>query len=90
MLSYGPCTRARFSLFIQQAQRVVGLACISCRRPRLSPKSDTDLAPWIPTRQRSAVRDHDFAEMAAALEMAVHCLGLGKGECAVDHGAQAV
>jgi hypothetical protein len=40
--------------------------------------------------QRSGVRDHDFAEMAAALEMAVGCLGLGEREYAVDHGAQAV
>ena len=36
------------------------------------------------------MRDHDFAEMAAALEMEVGCLGLSKGECPVDHGAQAV
>ena len=36
------------------------------------------------------MRDHDFAEMAAALKMAVGRLGLGKGECPVDHGAQAV
>jgi hypothetical protein len=38
--------------FIQQAQRVVGLSCISrCisrRQPRLLPRSDTDLARWIP------------------------------------------
>src|SRR6516162_1654276 len=34
----------------------------------------------IPSRERSAVHDHDFAEMAAALEMAVGCLGLGKAE----------
>jgi hypothetical protein len=34
------------------------------------------------------VRDHDFAEMAAALERAVGCFGVGKGECPVDHGAQ--
>jgi hypothetical protein len=59
-----------FGRFIQQAQRVVGLACISCRQPRLSLKSDTDLARWIPTRQRSTVLDHDLPEMAAALEMA--------------------
>jgi hypothetical protein len=34
--------------FFQQAQRVAGLACINCRQPRLSPKSDTDLARSIP------------------------------------------
>jgi hypothetical protein len=28
--------------------------------------------------------------MPTALEMAVGCLGLGKGECAVDYGTQAV
>jgi hypothetical protein len=36
------------------------------------------------------VRDHDLAEMAAPLEMAVGCLGLGKRERPIDHGAQAV
>jgi hypothetical protein len=44
----------------------------------------------IPTRQRSAVRDHDFAEIATALEMAVGCLGLGERECPIYHGAQPV
>ena len=41
-------------------------------------------------RISSAVRDHDLAEMAAPLEMAVGCLGLGKRERPIDHGAQAV
>jgi hypothetical protein len=44
----------------------------------------------IPTRQRSAMRDRDFAEMATAFEMAVGRLGLGERECPVDHRAQAV
>jgi len=34
---------------------------------------------------RLAVRDHDFAEMTAALEMAVGFLSLGEWECPVDH-----
>ena len=36
------------------------------------------------------MRDHDFAEMAATLEMAVGCLSLGEGKRPVDHRAQAV
>jgi hypothetical protein len=39
---------------------------------------------------RSSVCDHDLAEMAAAFEMAVGCVGLGERECPVDHRAQAV
>ena len=37
---------------------------------------------------RSSVCDHNLAEMAAAVEMAVGCVGLG--ERPVDHRAQAV
>src|SRR3984893_17695255 len=40
--------------------------------------------------RRSAVRDHDLPQMPAALEMAVGFLGLGEGECPIDHGAQAM
>jgi hypothetical protein len=36
------------------------------------------------------VRNHDFPEMTAALEMSVCRLGLGERECPVDHWAQAV
>src|ERR1700730_14668450 len=39
---------------------------------------------------RLAVSDHDLSEMTAALEMPVGRLGLGKGECPVDHGTQAM
>jgi hypothetical protein len=37
--------------------------------------------------QTSDVRDHDLPEMPPALEMAVGRLGLGKGECPIDHRA---
>ena len=40
--------------------------------------------------RRLAVCDHDLSEVTAALEMPIGRLGLGKGECPVDHGAQAV
>src|SRR5271167_4265803 len=39
---------------------------------------------------RSAVCDHDLAEMTAALEMTVGCLRLGERERPVDHGPQAM
>jgi hypothetical protein len=38
----------------------------------------------------SALRDHDLAEMAAALEMPVGVLCLGERECLVDHRTQAM
>jgi hypothetical protein len=37
-----------------------------------------------------AVRNHDFAEGAAVLEMAIGFLGLGERERPVDHRAQVV
>src|SRR5262249_16908395 len=38
----------------------------------------------------SAIRDHDFPKMPAALKMSVSLFCLGERECPVDHGAQAV
>src|SRR5271156_3728421 len=69
---------------------IPNLAVLDDTMKRARSFTDTRGINRLVPSQTSAVRDHDLAKMATALEMPVRRLGLGEGECPVDHGIQAV